>query len=185
MASPRIDSQRLAPRGRPATCRDLGLAAFQCELAPIRRLAVMDVHDTARTDRDPQRTERGIHHVVPDGDEPFPFRAGHEAFACFADEWFERVHRTASFTFFIASATRERAASSLQPSASATSAYDRPSTFRNTNAARWPVGSDRTAVARSRSVTPSRSGAASRRSAIGTTRRFRRTWSIALFVAIR
>src|SRR6266571_825256 len=34
-ASPRIDRGRLAPRGRPATCRDLGLPAFQSEQAPL------------------------------------------------------------------------------------------------------------------------------------------------------
>jgi len=106
------------------------------ELARIGRRAVVDVHDTARADRDPERTERRVHDVISDGDEPFALRAREQMLAGLVDKWFERVHRTASFTFFIASATRDRAASSLQPSASATSAYERPSTFLRTNAAR-------------------------------------------------
>src|SRR4029077_4245530 len=154
------------------------------QLARIGRRGIVDVYDRARGDRDPKRTERRIHDVVSDADEPFALRAHDQTFACFTDQWFERVHRTASLTFFIASAPRDRAASSLHPSTSATSAYERPSTLRRTNAARCPVGSARTAVARSDSVTPSRPGAARRRSASGTRRRVRRTRSIALFVAI-
>src|SRR5438552_1901472 len=145
------------------------------ELARIGRRAVVNVHDAARADRDPERTERRIHDVVSDRDKSFALRAREEMLAGLIDKWCERIHRTASFNFFIASATRERAASSLHPSVSATSAYDRPSTLRRTKAARCPVGSARTAVARSESVTPSRSGAASRKSSSGTTRRDRRT----------
>src|SRR5438309_287492 len=154
------------------------------ELAWIGRRAVVDVHHTAWADGDPEWTERRIHDVVSDGDESFALRARDQTLAGLVDEWSECVHFTASFTFFIASATRDRAASSVHPSVSATSAYERPSTLRRTNAARCPVGSARTAVARSESVTPSRSGAAKRRSSSGTTRRVCRTRSIALFVAI-
>src|SRR5438552_9372550 len=145
------------------------------ELARIGRRAVVNVHDAARADRDPERTQRRIHDVVPDRDQSFALCAREQMLASLVDKWCERVHRTASFNFFIASATRERAASWVHPSVSATSAYERPSTLRRTNAARCPVGSARTAVARSESVTPSRSGAASRRSSSGTTRRARRT----------
>src|SRR3989442_1355524 len=92
------------------------------ELARIGRRAVMDVHHTARAHRDPERAERGIHDVIAHGDEPFVLRTSDQMLPGIVDEWFQRVHRTASFTFFMASATRERAASSLHPSTSATSA---------------------------------------------------------------
>ena len=82
----------------------------------------MDVHHTARADRDPERTERRIHDVIAHRDQSFALRAREEMLTGLVDKWRELVHRTASFTFFIASATRERAASSLQPSVSATSA---------------------------------------------------------------
>src|SRR5207249_8082049 len=155
------------------------------QVAGIGLRTVVDREHAARPDGDPERPERRVHHVITDGDEPFSLRARDQMLAGLVDEWFDGVHRTASFTFFIASATRERAASSVHPSVSATSAYERPSTLRSTNAARCPVGRARTAFLRSMSVTPSRSGAARRRSASATARRDRRARSIALFVAIR
>ena len=92
------------------------------KLAWIRRRAVVDVHHPARADRDPERPQWRVHDVVTDGDEPFALRTRKQVRASLVDQWCERVHFTASFTFFIASATRDRAASSLQPSVSATSA---------------------------------------------------------------
>src|SRR5437867_1579646 len=146
-------------------------------------LAVVDGDDPAGSDGDPERAERRIHRVVADGDEILSTRPCDQALASFAHQWFEG-HRMASLSFFMASATRDRAASSLQPSVSAISWYGRPSIFRSTNAARCPPGSKRIAFRRSARVTPSRSGAASRKSASDTSPRCFRARSIALFVAI-
>src|SRR5438477_3056581 len=154
------------------------------ELALVGSRAVVDRDHASRTDRDPERTERRIHDVVADGDEPFASRPSEQPFARVVHQGCQGRHRIASFSFFIASATRERAASSLHSSTAAISAYARPSTLRSTNAARCPGGSVRTAAARSAMVTPSRSGAARRRSASGTRRFVLRARSTHLFVAI-
>src|SRR5256885_16353010 len=144
----------------------------------------MDVEQSAWSDRDPERPERRIDDAVADRFEPFAPRAPHQTLASACDDHIELAHRIASFTFFIASATRDLAASSLHSSATETSAYDSPCTLRSTNAARCPVGSAFTAVARPASDTPSRSGAASGRSPRRTNRFVRLPRSIALFVAI-
>src|SRR5437868_2212678 len=44
------------------------------ELALVGSRAVVDRDHASRTDRDPERTERRIHDVVADGDEPFASR---------------------------------------------------------------------------------------------------------------
>src|SRR3989441_6754790 len=152
------------------------------EIGRRRLVSVVQRGDAGGGGRDPERAEGRVENVVAKRGEPLAPRAPHQALPSVGDGLID--HRVASFTFFMASATRERAASSLQPSAAATSRYGRPSTLWSTNAARCPGGSVRIEAARSASVTPSRSGAARRSSASGTRRRFRRARSIALFVAI-
>src|SRR2546428_2340591 len=77
----------------------------------LRRLgAVVDGEQALRPDGDPERTERRVDDTVSDGLEPFALRARHKALPRVHHHL---VHRIASLTFFIASATRDRAASSL------------------------------------------------------------------------
>src|SRR5438046_9730335 len=102
-------------------------AGVACERAPGAVAGrgcrtARDVRQTEGAERHAERTERKIHGGIAHRDQSFALRAREEMLTGLVDKWRERVHRTASFTFFIASATRERAASSLQPSVSATSA---------------------------------------------------------------
>src|SRR5438132_819366 len=113
-------AKRLPPRWRPASRGHLLRAALEREEAPlggepagVGSRAVVDRDHASRTDRDPERTERRIHDVVADGDEPFASRSSEQPFARVVHQGCQGRHRIASFSFFIASATRERAASSL------------------------------------------------------------------------
>ena len=92
------------------------------ELALVRPRAVVDREDTARADRDPERTERRVHHAVTDGDQALAIRAREELGARLVEKWRERRHVIFSLTFFVASATRDRAAAALHSSTSAISA---------------------------------------------------------------
>ena len=122
-----IDAARIGQQARPVRAHDAR------ELGSGRLAAVMDREHALRTDCDPEWPERRI-------DDAIAHRL--ESLApCARQKMLSRVrqlhvHRIASRTFFIASATRCRAASSLHSSACATSAYARPSTLRSTNAAR-------------------------------------------------
>src|SRR5438309_1962318 len=173
-----VHAPRVGQHARPVGADDAS------QLQRRRLGAVMDVEQSAWPDRDPEWAERRLDDAVADRFEPFAPCAPYQTFARVRDDYIELAHRIASFTFFIASATRDRAASSLHSSATDISAYDSPWTLRSTNAARCPVGSAFTAVARSASDTPSRSGAASGRSPRRTNRFARLPRSIALFVAI-
>src|SRR5688572_19351098 len=98
--------------------------------------AVVDVQEPTWPDGDPERSERRVDDPVAHRLEPFAPCTSHQSFAGIRNDGTELTHRIASFTFFIASATRDLAASSLHSSACETSAYDSPCTLRSTNAAR-------------------------------------------------
>ena len=89
------------------------------EIGGRRLVAVVQRGDARGADRDPERAEGRVENVVAKRGESLAPRAPHQALPSVGDGLFD--HRVASFTFFMASATRERAASSLQPSAAATS----------------------------------------------------------------
>jgi hypothetical protein len=71
------------------------------EIALVSARAVVDREHAPRSEREPERPERGVHHVDRDARDALSDRAAGEAFAGFGEHRVER-HARASFTFFVA-----------------------------------------------------------------------------------